>query len=90
MKRWRSKKAPTPDCPIKALVEQLTTEGWTVAVPFSIPNDCFAGTCGHTPQDTWALAYARHGRGLVRDIENGKLTVEDGKLTFEDIPGSGI
>lgn len=73
----RRRKKTVAACPIKALCDQLKAEGWTVAVPFAIPNECFNSTCTHTVEDIWANTYAAKARQRVRDVENGTINFED-------------
>jgi hypothetical protein len=64
-------------CPIRLLLGRLIADGWTVAVPFPIPDRCFDNTCRHDGQDAWAVGYARRAERLVRLVEDGRATQAD-------------
>jgi hypothetical protein len=67
------RRRPVASCPIRALVDQLAADGWTVVVPFPIPEPCYRKSCGHLPLDEWARAYALRAKRVTRAIEDGHL-----------------
>jgi hypothetical protein len=64
-------------CPIRLLLGRLIADGWTVAVPFPIPDRCFDNTCGHDGRDAWAVGYAQRAERLVRLVEDGQAVHAD-------------
>lgn len=89
-RRVRKPSEPTAPCPIRALCDKLNRRGWTVAMPFPIPDACRSRTCGHVPDDAWALDYVARAERVTRDVEDGRRNFQDFELLATTLFADGL